>query len=259
MNHRSSTVIPCTNKKHIPDGDVLGHLKRVKQVSIKDIGKFLKDPYKMLFVATEKDLYACTTLKFKGRHIVFPEPNPVSFYYSLAAGGERDINYFRQKLLLLYTAPEKLADPLKSEVVLFSLIFKVGSVGVIFSFCAIEALLNQLIPENYTAVRKNKMLNKEQIQRYYGFEEKLTKLIPSITGKDFALVYPKYYSTILHLKKIRDDLIHLKNNKDNWEAYYTVIYQEILDLNMTQILKAIKRMINFYHKGLIRDVQKKTG
>jgi hypothetical protein len=257
MSRRLSTIIPYTNKKVSPDADILDNIKTVKQGSIKDVGKLLKDSSTVLFFATANELYACTTLKFKGHHIIFPEPNPVSFYYSLAKGSERDINFFRQKLLLFYTAPQKLPNALKSEVVLFSLIFKFGSVGVIFSFCAIEAFLNQLIPENYTLVRKNKTLNKEQIQRYHGFEEKLTRLVPAITGKDFALAYPKHHAVILRLKKLRDDLIHLKNNKDNREAYYTAIYQEILDLNMMQIVKAVKRMVNFYHKGLIRDIKTK--
>lgn len=247
-----TTVITHTNRGRSPHKDNLVNLKGVPQVkSQRKLKEALKDTDTVFFHVTEDEIFTCTVLKFKTHNVIFPEPNPVSFYYSLAKDQVDNLANIKNILNQYYIDKSKLPPNLQDDIVIFSYIFKIASIGVIFSFLAIEALLNQLIPDDYTAIRKNKTIDKSDIQRYYTFDDKLTKLIPTITKKNFAQKYPKKYNMIKKLKDLRDELIHLKNNVEKSTTYYTKIYQNILDLNLKNIISATKNICNYYQRDII--------
>jgi hypothetical protein len=254
----TSIGITHTNKGRNPDGDNLINLRGTEKgpVSNKELSAFMKDPKSAIFHVTAFDTYPCNVLRYKKNFLIFPEPNPVAFYYSLVNGSTVTLQYVHKDLVTYYKNKESPDPRVRSEIVLFSYIFKHASTGIIFAFSAIEALLNQLIPDNYSAVRKGKNITKERIQYYYAFEEKLLKLIPSITGKDYFKKYPKRKNIFLNLKSLRNDLIHLKNNSKTDRTYYTNIYQEMLDADIGKIQRSIKHLINFYQPGLIRERRK---
>ena len=246
------TVITHTNIMKTKSKDNLDFVNRIPTVkSRSELKKILNESSKALFYVTEDKLYPCTILKYKKHNIIFSEPNPVSFYYSLAKGAALDIKKYRKLLDQFYSDKTKLPIGFQNDIIIFSYIFKVGSVGIIFSFSAIEALLNQLIPDDYTTIKKIKKLTKAEIQRYFSFEEKITSIIPNITNKKFIDKYPQKYDLIKKLKKRRDELIHLKNNKEENITYYTKIYQDVLEINLTELVQATKDICNYYQKKTI--------
>lgn len=247
------TKIAFTNKGKSPHKDNLDNLKGAPEFNEEELKEFLKDSDNAVFHVTEDETYPCTVLNYKGNKIIFPEPNPVSFYYSLARGASTDFDKFKGYLDLFYKDKSKLPPPLQNDTVIFSYIFKIGSAGIIFSFSAIEALLNQIIPDDFKITRKNKKLTKVEVQRYFNFEEKF-KIIVEETGKDFKAEHKEDFEIISNdLKAIRNELIHLKNNKERHLTYYTKIYQHVLDLNLKRMVESTKYFCNYYLKEVIID------
>jgi hypothetical protein len=88
--------------------------------------------------------------------------------------------------------------------------------AVIFSFTAIEAYVNELLPESLKYVRvkpsgKTKELDKRAVERYVPLEEKLDQVLPQVLG----LSSPRnrgrsLWRDFTWLKQHRDRLIHLK-------------------------------------------------
>lgn len=247
------TKITFTNKGKSPHKDNFDNLKAAPKFNEEELKEFLKDPDNTVFHVTKDETYPCTILNYKGNKIIFPEPNPVSFYYSLAKGASTDFEKLKGYLDQFYKDKSKLPPPLQYETVIFSYIFKVGSAGIIFSFSAIEALLNQLIPDDFSITRKNKKLTKVEVQRYFNFLEKY-QIVVQETGKDFKTEHQEDFEIISNdLKAIRNELIHLKNNKERHLTFYTNIYQDVLDLDLQRIVGSTKDFCNFYLKEVIID------
>jgi len=64
---------------------------------------------------------------------------------------------------------------------------------------------------------------------------------------------------ILKLKKLRDELTHLKERKKNGFTSYDDIYQDMLDLNLKSIVMAVKSFINYYYPILIHNYAGRTS
>jgi hypothetical protein len=64
---------------------------------------------------------------------------------------------------------------------------------------------------------------------------------------------------ITKLKKLRDELTHLKERRNNGFTSYGDVYQDILDLNLRTIVVSVKAFINFYEPGLIDNDKGRTG
>ena len=245
------TKITFTNKGGSPDKDNLENLKGIPELNSKQVKELLEDPDSAAFYNTEDEVYSCTILKYNGHDIIFPEPNPVSFYYSLAKGASTDIVKFRNLLDQFYKDKSKLPPNLQHDTVIFSYIFKIGSVGIIFAFSAIEALLNQLIPDDFSISRKDEKLTKVDVQGFYGFEQKFKKIIVKETGKDFRRECQQEFKIIKQLKDLRNELIHLKNNQKKNTTYYTKIYQDVLEVDLESIVKATRKFCNFYQPNTV--------
>ena len=244
------TKITFTNKGESSDKERLENFKGLPELDSNQVKELLKDPDSAAFYNTEDGVYSCTILKYNGHDIIFPEPNPVSFYYSLSKGASTDIVKFRNLLDQFYKDKSKLPPNLQNDTVIFSYIFKIGSVGIIFAFSAIEALLNQLIPDDYNVVIKSKKKTKIDIQRSFNFEKKYENVIVEVTGKD-RVEYQKEFEIIEQLKDLRNELIHLKNNQEKSTTYYTKIYQDVLDVDLESIIKATKDFCNFYQPNTV--------
>lgn len=103
------------------------------------------------------------------------EPNPVTFYFSLAFDSIAQLENARNLL------SEAMLDPSSSSKAMpFSFVFIVASVGIIFSFFAIEAFMNQMLPD-YALINYNgKLVKKDVIQRYVPFDDKINRIIPDL-------------------------------------------------------------------------------
>jgi hypothetical protein len=93
--------------------------------------------------------------------------------------------------------------------------FQNSMAHIVFSFTAIEAFANEVIPRDfqYTSRRKGKpdvILAKPDIERDINLDEKLSAVLPSV----FSLPSPKgkkVWEKFKTIKKFRDRLVHLKS------------------------------------------------
>ena len=182
------------------------------------------------------------------------EPNPVTFYFALAFDSTRQIDIAKGNLEGTLTSSAISGAKAQS----FSFIFRVGSVIVIFSFLALEAFLNQMLPDYALIEHKGKMLTKNKIQRWSSFEDKLNTIIPNLFGKNFREQHPKKLEKIMVLKRLRDELTHLKEVNNSGFTSYDEIYQDMLATDLKSIVFAVKTYINFYSPKLIVNYKNKT-
>ncbi|SHN32923.1 hypothetical protein [Mucilaginibacter sp. OK098] len=248
------TKIHFKGREYNIDGDRPVQLDDVPKVnSDKQLKKILRDKSLVFLQITDKELFGINRLKFKQKDFLMLEPNPVTFYFSLAFDVVRQLEDARNRF------SNALNESSDSKTVVFSYIFKVSSVGIIFSYLALEAFMNQMLPD-YALINYNgKLVGKDRIQRWASFEDKINSIIPNLSNKNFAQKYPKKMDRILKLKKLRDELTHLKERRKNGFTSYDDIYQDILDLNLKSIVVSVKSFINFYHPGLICNYNGRTS
>lgn len=94
--------------------------------------------------------------------------------------------------------------------------FEQRFLNIVFSYTALEAYSNQIIPDDYefTRLRQDKKctesFDKIQIERNVSLDTKLSHVLPEITGKTFpkgSSIWNEYSK----LKEIRDRIIHVKS------------------------------------------------
>lgn len=238
-----------------PDGDNRINLKNVPRVSSKkEMREALADPSIHFIHVTDRELFAINKLFYKKKPFLLLEPNPVTFYYSVAYDLIPQIETAR-KQIETYVNAEVDGSREKERMlhITYSYVFKVASIGVIFSFSALEAFMNQQLPD-YAGIEFNgRLLTKDDIQRWSSFDDKLHKIIPKITGRNFCELYPAKAATIKELKRLRDELIHLKQKRKDGLTSYNDIYQDMLNLNLQRIVSTVKAFVNFYHPKLIQN------
>lgn len=237
-----------------PDGDNLINLKNVPKIKTKkELKELLKDDEIKFIHVSDFESYAVNKLNINRRPFLLLEPNPVTFYFSIAFDlvPQFEKAKIHLKELLNSSEPNDL-----TLAIIYSAIFRIGSIGVVFSFLAIEAFMNQELPDYKKISYKNKQVTKDEIQRWASFDDKLTKIIPNIANKDFCRRYSRQGFLLKEYKKLRDELIHLKQKRTDGLASYGKVYQDILDLNLNEIVKIAKNYINYYKPNTIINYTK---
>lgn len=222
--------------------------------SEKELKKLLKDPQLHLVQLGRKDIYAVNKLKYKKTNFYLLEGNPVTYYFSIAYDvlGQKD----ETSLLLLDSLKKEKSDYKWDTSVAFSYIFKVGSIGIIFSFLALEAFINQCLPDYAKIEFEGKTVDKNIIQKYLSFEDKFKIIIPKVTNKDFIKDHPRKVEVLRKLKKIRDELTHLKENRKGQFVAYENIYNDILNIDLKKIVNTVKFYINYHKPKTIQNYKK---
>ncbi len=228
---------------------------KVLDNSEKQLKSFLKNPNFSFIQIGKRDLYAVNKLKYKNCYFLLPEGNPVTYYYSIANSA---MPHLEEAKLLLYNILKEENSVYKSNtIVTFSFIFKLSANGIIFSFLALEAFINQCLPEYGKIEFKKKIVDKNAIQRYLSFEDKFKIIVPQVTQKDFINEHPRKVEFLLRLKRLRDQLTHLKEvRKDNLAAYDD-IYNDILNADIKKMVNTVKFYINYHKPKTIQNNKRK--
>ncbi|MDD4416604.1 MAG: hypothetical protein PHI70_07465 [Proteiniphilum sp.] len=237
-----------------PDGDNRINLKNTPKIKSKrELKELLKDDEIKFIYVSDFESYAVNKLLFNKKHFLLIEPNPVTFYFSIAFDLVSQFENAKAHLKELL----KLTEPNDTSLaIIYSAIFRLGSIGVVFSFLSIEAFMNQKLPDYQKINFKNKKVTKDEIQRWASFDEKLTNIIPQVTNKDFCKKYSKQGILLKDYKKTRDELIHLKQKKTDGLASYSKIYQDILNLDLNKLVQIIKTYINYYKPDTIINFER---
>jgi hypothetical protein len=251
---KKGTEIKYNGTLYNEDGDHPVDLgKRTKAFTQEEIKEAYEDPELKFMLVGQDRIFGIDKLKLDDEYFLLLEPNPVTFYFSLAFDSVQQIAATRKNLKKILKNSSN--DGSKAQA--FSFLFRVCAVCTTFSFLALEAFLNQMLPDTSLIEFKGKMVSKKTVEKEAYFNDKFNNIIPAILNKNFAEDFPADAAVIMQLKKMRDKLIHLKEVRDGFTSY-NKIYQEILDTNFQQVVNCIKKCINFYRPNLIVTYGLKT-
>jgi hypothetical protein len=162
--------------------------------------------------------------------IIFPAPNPIEFYLFSAL---RNLENIRTLEPVVGKDHEKVNLLLLEEFQF-----------CIFSVAAIEAFLNQIIPNDFEYKDKKLTISKAQIERGWSIQEKLKKAIPQIANVSIAGDAKKWMALTL-LVELRNDLIHLKTAYivSDFRSYQD-LYRRLLDHDYEASYTVVKDVIS---------------
>lgn len=138
----------------------------------------------------------------------------------------------------------------------FYIYYGYASNCVISLFTALESFVNYLIPddrifEKEITGKRIELYNKEQIQRWLTTDEKIKNVLFTFTGKNFFQKQSEHTSRIDNLKKLRDELIHVKAD-ENLENQKSII-KKLVDFKYDETLESVSKFINFYKPNFIEE------
>jgi hypothetical protein len=187
-----------------------------------------------------------------GLNYYIPEPDPISIYFHNAYVNYISISEQRKRVLDSLNQSNLNEDISKALYAFF------GTTNgyVIFLFTAIEAFMNKFLPDNYIykVVRSNRteLYNRNQIQRYLSFDEKLGKVLTEISGKSFEKAHPLKYVHIKNLKEFRDFIVHTKGDSKS-STPYDYIYKKALNFKYDETLLAVRDLLNYYQPNCVEN------
>ncbi len=252
ITYRGGNSNPEKDNRHFFKSNRKNNKKVSTDYNEEEFIESMKDEDMAYMYITDDNLFGVCKLWYKEFPFLLLEPNPVTFYYSLAFDvcsqveeSHRQLNEILKSDLDYKEKRNKLAEA-------YSFIFKIDSVGIIFSFLSIEAFLNQQLPQyNSTVIYKGKEISKERVERYFSFIEKLDFVIPQLSGKFFSTIHPRKREIIQKLIDLRHEMTHLKQKRGTGVTRYEDLYQKVLDIDINKVVRTVKTLINFYHPKLI--------
>ena len=160
-------------------------------------------------------------LEIEGHELRYINPNNVALFFALAErAGLSAVD------LLANVKDRAKADShgsvydravLYSDSVLICDFLEAIQTAVVFSFTAIEAFTNISIPNDYiyetTNSRKTELYNKDQIERWIGWQDKVSKILVAIYQTE-KIENQKFWPYFLKLVEIRNNIIHQKSVND---------------------------------------------
>ena len=217
----------------------------------KELKKELRNPANYYMSVTDNGVYAINILRYKKNIFQLLEGNPVTYYFSVAYDVLPQLEDAGTLFLDSYKGSQ--SEFRWKSPVAFSYIFKVCSIGTIFSFLALEAFMNQCLPDFAKIEYNGKQVTKEHISRFINFESKLKVVIPHVTGKNFVEDHPRKVEVLVKLKKLRDSLTHLKENRKNGFVAYEKLNNEILSIDLKKLINTVKFYINYHQPKTIQN------
>ncbi|MDP2303309.1 MAG: hypothetical protein Q8N03_12890 [Ignavibacteria bacterium] len=201
-------------------------------------------------------------LHYKKDNITAPvminKPNIVAIYLSIADKAFAEASHIYNNTIIpnlqydssknIYTLNITNAD---DEVLnLFEQIF----ISLIFSYTAVEAFINSLIPPDFTISKKikgkDKVYDCDEIQRHLSLEDKIKKVIPN--ALKIKLELETTWQSFYILKTHRDSLIHLKKEtfKDLKSTQLDFIQSLVGDILTKDIIESARTLINHISKKI---------
>ncbi|MGJ7033414.1 hypothetical protein [Niabella hirudinis] len=224
------TKISYKSVGHNPHGDNRINLRGIAPIDPEpSFEEAFDDPTFQFMYVTDNEVFGVNKLKYNKKKFILLEPNPVSCYFSIAYDLVKQIDTARNQLNEVLQKKRTNND--YDLAVPFSYVFKVASIGVVFSCLALEAFMNQMLPDYKKIAFKGKQMSKQDVERWVSFEDKFSKIIPQIDGRNFCELHSSRAMTIRKLKKLRDSFVHLKQKRADGFTSYDEIYQEALQIN----------------------------
>ncbi|RLZ06662.1 hypothetical protein [Faecalibacter macacae] len=221
-------------KSELPPNEQEELLKKLFQ----EIGK-LKDSGKIILAQSSgSESYVMARIipsKAKNNPLVFTEPNPVTIYYNCAIAHIETSLELQAKIINNSWSPIDLYN----EFISF---FSESFQGITQLLMSLEALFNQLIPDDIELNLNGKNLTKKDIE-WQKFKEKYRYILPEISGINLFEDYNDDYQNIITLNDIRNDLIHLKSIRKENFTYYQALFKTLIDLDYKRFSNSVHKII----------------
>lgn len=196
---------------------------------------------------------------YKQEKKFIPELDPSVIYFSSAHLFSGMIYNYKKELLknsfsLKDIVKNKPNQSLHDTMKQFETFFQFASSYVIMLSASLEAFINKMIPIDYVyvTIKKQEQKNIDWILKE-PVEFKMTKIIPSISDKNYPIENQKNYDSILKIKKFRNELIHLSPKNETTNTKYKDFYRKVIDFKYSEALYSIKHYINYHEEGLIEE------
>lgn len=194
------------------------------------------------------------------------KPNLVAVYLNIADKASQEAKELYNEKIISNLEFDSKSNEFKiidsnPDSIIFDFFEKIF-IAIIFSFTAIEAFINSLIPgDSYIEVKikgELKKINNKYIQKNISFEEKIKYIIPQIFKIELITNKLPFWRNLTNLKKYRNELIHLKK-EENIKTSAGNLKSSQLEFLIRIIESCIKEDIIESARELIKFLSKKIG
>ena len=209
---------------------------------------------KIGWAVTDENLaIPCFIFRENGNYYYMPVPEPPLIYFNYAQSLLKHIKTVRKELMdRLRLEIEAPKVPPVHEIYHF---YSLSSNFVINLITTIASFVNRRIPDEYVFQQvKNactEFYSKEQIQRNIDLKTKLKYILPELTHRKVFTGHARTMPIIWELKRLRDELIHLKDN--GGLLRYDSIIKQLLNFRYESSLDAVAELINYYQPKYIEE------
>ncbi len=186
-------------------------------------------------------------LQFDGLHTMMVQPNDVSIYASICEKHLQESKRFYEKTIIPRHEKYYGNFPAMETQIEYYEYFELITTALIFSITAIEALVNSLIPDNYTfTTATGKVRDKAHIERNAKLREKLKDHLTTI----YQTADPEteaWWGRFINLEELRNQTIHTKQHLSEER------YSKLLEMEIFNIIGVYKEVFNFYGPVIARD------
>lgn len=197
------------------------------------------------FLMTATSAFQAFPFHYQGQVRLIPEPDPVLVYFHMAYANYIVIEEKKKNIL------KPLLNPVMGESMIneWYQYFGITSGCIIFLFTTLEAFINRCIPLKFeyrrSGNKSTEIFNKQQIEEFLPFNEKMKIALPQILKKDFFKAHPLTAQHISNLKEFRDSIIHTKTSSE--APTYDHLFKKSLNFKYKEALNAVAAFCNFYH------------
>lgn len=194
-------------------------------------------------------------VNIKNLKIQFLTPSMVALQINIANESIRNVKKLKDRIKTIPSEQKKEDRELGEKMIGHTLevyeFIEQAQKSIIFSFTALETFVNLSIPKDFiwekTTTRKKEIYNKEQIERYIPWKEKLNIVITDIY-KLPEIKQTKFWSSLMELLEIGNRLIHIKSSDD------AEVLSDILNKDIIRICFSSQEYINYISENVTENV-----
>lgn len=208
------------------------------------------------------NVFQATTFINKNKIFAGVAPNLIQAYFDLAYEQIQWTDKYVETFH--FVASEKYGNIKFVETPLFNRFIQYRISCIIFLHLSVESFINFIIPEDFIYLKvenskSNKFqeqstkYNKENIERWISFKEKIEEIIPQLTNIKFNIEKNRdLIGHILEIEKIRNEIIHLKSKDSNSNLHYEKVFNFIASKELSKYLFSVKKFINILQNDFIK-------
>jgi len=178
-----------------------------------------------------------------GNSIAIPEPNLVLIYFRIALDY---ISEAKEKYSIFIQTEKN--SPAKFDCLNEYLSRTI--IAITFLMTSIEAFMNQLLPENVKLFVNGKNLDKSKIE-WLDLDTKIKRVLPKIKKIHFHQTNQVDYSNIIELKKIRNNLVHLKTISLANMTSYQALIETLLNFDFDKHSSSVRSLLDTIDPTLV--------